>query len=200
MAVCPHCHRENPVISAYCPACGGEMSPQGEPVVVSSPRPVILPKAQHGMKWYKFLTFFSLPLSLIAAVSNLFDTLSALREYDPALYMPGLEHAVYVNLIATLCLTLPMLVLIVLSEWNLFRFRWTGVKCLLGNYVINCIYALAMAVVMLQAPAESGSQAARVASQYTWQFFTSAAGMLLMFFLNRRYFNKRRGFFEPDKM
>lgn len=200
MAVCPHCHRENPVISLYCPACGGKMQEEGETAAFTAPRPVILPKEQLGMKWYKFLLFFSLPLSFIMNLSSLIDTVPLLKSYRAEDYLPGLETLIYGNLIASAVLTVLLLGLTLLAEWNLFKFRWAGVKALLCCYGINALYALLMLVLMLAAPVEANSQAAQVVRSFVVQFSVSGIGMIVMFFLNRAYFRKRRALFQPENL
>ncbi len=200
MAVCPHCHRENPVISAYCPACGGEMNLQQEPVHVDASRPVFTPAPLLTLKWHKFLIFFSLPLGFISNLINLItEVLPMLKSYSPSDWLPGLEQVMHVHLIATAVMTVLLLGLTLYTEWNLFRFQWRGVKSLLFTYAFNALYFLFLVVLMLSAPVKDQPLTAQLLREFVVQFGSTCLGSILMFFLNRTYYRKRRGLFEPSE-
>ena len=200
MAVCPHCHRENPVISAYCPACGGEMNLQQESAQPDSPRPVFIPQPQLTLKWHKFLIFFSLPMGFISNLISLFtEVMPMLKNYSPSDWLPGLEQVMHTYLTSTAVMTVLLLVLALYTEWNLFRFQWRGVKSLLFTYGLNALYALFLMVLMFSSPANSHPETAHIVREFLVQFGGTFLGTILMFFLNRTYYRKRRGLFQPSE-
>lgn len=144
MAVCPSCQRENPVASPYCPACGAPMTAETrrreENLQSNSLNAHLL-----GMKWYKFLVFFSLPLSLLMNGYNLFQSLSSLKNFDPSLYYPEYLDAVLLSLRVGTGLTFLALIAMALAEWGLLKRRWLGAVSLFFTYglqLINLLFSL----------------------------------------------------------
>lgn len=213
MPRCPHCDFETQVISAFCPACGGAMQTpdvaqdqQQTKAVQEQAAPYAAPAARSmfrrdslGMGWLRFLALFLLPLNIINGILSLLDlpeTIAQFRSPQIAAFLTQPEKILFY---ASVVLAVVQVPLLCYALWGLFRQRWKGVQALLINYVINALYAITMTIVLLTL---SGSDVAGLNSTIT-TFAVSMAGsavaMIAMFFINRVYFNKRRGFFLPEK-
>lgn len=132
------------------------------------------------MKWYKFLIWVSLPLSLLMLVYNLYQSFQMLGGFDGSQYQPGLVGLVQFSLYLNVGSQLFLLPVFILTEINLVKMRWTGVRTLLFIYLFQAVYALVNVILLAKIPAD------------ITQTVIAMVEMLMMFFLNRIYFNKRR--------
>lgn len=178
---CPNCHREFVMETEFCPACGAPMNPdayriQKEHEAANS---LVWP-----MKWYKFLIWVSLPLSLIALCYNVYQTAQILNSFDAAQYKPELVGLVRFSLYLDLGVSLFLLPLVIIGEVQLVRKRWRGVRVLLFIYLFQAVYALVYVVLLAQIPTD------------VTQMVITLVEMLAMFFINRYYFRKRRSQFS----
>ena len=179
---CPNCHREFAMETEFCPACGAPMNPdayriQKEHEAANS---IVLP-----MKWYKFLIWVSLPLSLLLMGYNLYLSFQMLSGFDAAQFQPELVGLVRFSLYLDLGTQLFLLPMFLLTETLLIRMRWAGVRTLLFIYLFQTVYALVNVALLAQIPAD------------VTQSVIAMGEMLAMFFLNRLYFKKRRPRFAP---
>lgn len=199
MAVCPQCKRENPVESAYCPACGAPMTEEG----VRRQRMETINRLNvglMGMKWYKFLMYFSLPASLIVNAVGLFDNIGSLSEFDLGNLSGSLVSLAKTELMGAVVLGIVMLVLLAVAEWGLVKRKWLGVKALLASYALNGLFALVMTVLVFAAKGSATTYEAVVFNNIVSQYLGQAVGSVVMFCLNRVYFNKRKPLFLPDEV
>lgn len=199
MAICPHCQRENPVISAFCPACGGAMQEKDVPEMLKPVGPPAHP-ALMPMKWYKFLIYFSLPLSFIMNVLSLIDTIPLLKNFQPSDYLPGLADMVYIHSVIGIGITAITLLLILLAEIKLYKRQWPGVRLLLAMYLLQALYSVVMIVFLLTMATPTDVLAASIVAQLMSQFIVSGIGMIVMFLLNRTYFRKRKALFSSNDL
>lgn len=195
MPRCPHCAFESHIMSAYCPACGGaletaipENQPQEEPAIPSAPAAMPL-----GMKWLRFLVMFLLPMNIAGGILSL--TGLNLAEFVPPSLPSFAKGLLYSSLVVS-CLQIPLLAFAMIG---MLRLRWKGVQALLFNYLLTAAFSLiyAAALVVLSIREAMLAEATLMA---IIEMLTSAGAMIAMFFINRVYFHKRRGFFLPEKM
>lgn len=219
MPKCPHCEFETKIISAFCPACGGPMhiekpldapAPDApapmlqmdEPQPSPAPQPVIRPASSLGMGWLRFLVMFVLPMNIISGIISLFDL--NLPDFIKTLQSPEVSSLLSdpekLMVYASLILSVIQVPLLIFSLVNLFRQRWSGVQALLINYLINAGVAVVFVLILYAQPAPDVAGYQESLSMLITQMAASAIGMIIMFFINRVYFNKRRGFFLPEKM
>lgn len=226
MPRCPHCNFETTVISAFCPACGGAMQTQDAareqqepPVAYEGAAPYGAPAARPvfrqntlGMGWLRFLAMFLLPLNIINGILSLLDlpdTIAQFRSPEISALITQPEKTLF---FASVILSVVQVPLLCFALWGLFTQRWKGVQALLANYAISALYAIATAVVLLTIPiptaAPSESQAFTSFSALYFQYSkrtqvistaATAVVLIILFFANRVYFQKRRGFFLPEK-
>ena len=196
MAVCPSCKRENPIPSTHCPACGAPMTAEGQQAAEReriNRRNVGL----MGMKWYKFLVYFNLPVSLLINGYGLYESIANWNSLDLSKYYENLQRSVYVETLASIVLGAVVLVLLAVALWGLIKRKWIGVRALLGSYLVNALFGLLMIVVVMQVQPEPGMET-MLKTQFASQYATSMAGMAAMFVLNRVYFNKRKPLFQTE--
>lgn len=213
MPKCPHCDYESNILSAFCPACGGAMQTQEtaseqqeNPVLYAEPAPYGAPAARPvfrqntlGMGWLRFLAMFVLPMNIINGILSLLDlpdVIAQFRSPEISAFLTQPEKLLFYTSIVLSAVQVPLLCF---ALWGLFRQRWKGVQALLVNYAINALYAIAMTVMLFTLP---GSGATGLNSTFTMLAVSmagSAAAMIALFFVNRVYFQKRRGFFLPEK-
>lgn len=196
MAVCPSCKRENPIPSTHCPACGAPMTAEGQQAAEReriNRRNVGL----MGMKWYKFLVYFNLPVSLLINGYGLYESIDNWNSLDLSQYYENLQRPVYVETLASMVLGGLVLVLLAVALWGLLKRKWIGVRALLGSYLVNALFGLLMIVVVMQVQPEPGMET-MLKTQFISQYATSMAGMAVMFVLNRVYFNKRKPLFQTE--
>lgn len=225
MPKCPHCDYESNVLSAFCPACGGAMqtaeaapaqenSPYAAPIQESAPyaaprfRPVTL-----GMKWLRFLVTFLLPIDIINGILSLLDLPQVFTLLGSAEVSAILSNPEKILFYASLLLSVVQVPLLIFALWGLFKQKWSGVQALLINYLINAVYAVIMTVVVATMPASafslpqeaqtllygSGVTGRDLQTMQIASMAVTAAAMIALFFANRVYFLKRRGFFLPEK-
>lgn len=213
MPKCPHCDYESNILSAFCPACGGAMQTQEtnpeqqeNPVPYAEPAPYGAPAARPvfrqntlGMGWLRFLAMFVLPMNIINGILSLLDLPDVIAQFRSPEISAFLTQPEKLLFYASILLSAVQVPLLCFALWGLFQQRWKGVQALLVNYAINALYAIAMTVVLFTLP---GSGAAGLNSTFTMLAVSmagSAAAMIALFFANRVYFLKRRGFFLPKK-
>lgn len=207
MPKCPHCDFESHVISAFCPACGGALQTQENipqqqetpaPYGAYTARPVFRQNTL-GMGWLRFLALFLLPLNIINGILSLLDLpeiIAQFRSPEVSAFLTDPEKLLFFASIVLAAVQVPLLCY---ALWGLFRQRWKGVQALLINYAINALYAIAMTIVLFTLPANETAGLNSTFAAYSLSMLVSAVAMIAMFFINRVYFNKRRGFFLPEK-
>ena len=214
MPKCPHCDYESNILSAFCPACGGAMQTQ-EPVSEQQEAPVpytepapdygapnarpVFRQNTLGMGWLRFLAMFVLPMNIINGILYLFDLPEVFRFMHSPEITSLLTNPEKVLFYTSIVLSVVQVPLLGVSLWGLFTQRWLGVQTLLINYAINALYAVAMTVVLLTLPGASGLNPASTVFTTVLSMVVTAVAMIALFFANRVYFLKRRGFFLPEK-
>ncbi len=178
--VCPVCHRESPVESDFCPACG---APMDEHVASGQKKAAARALDNPPMKWHKFLTWFSLPLSLVVGIVSLISAWQDIQGFDPSLYKPEYLTLVKTVMRISLISEIVSLPLILGAEMFLLRMQWTGVRLLLALYVIQLVLAIVLLILGLRTPIDPVQTSAAVISS------------ALMVVLNAVYYGKRRKMF-----
>lgn len=213
MPRCPHCNFESTVISAFCPACGGAMQApdaaleqQETTIPYESAAPYGAPAARPvfrqntlGMGWLRFLAMFLLPLNIINGILSLLDlpdTIARFRSPEISAFLTQPEKILF---FASVILSVVQVPLLCFALWGLYTQRWKGVQALLVNYAINALYAVAMAIVFFTLPGNDTASLNSTVATLAISMVGSAVAMIVLFFANRVYFLKRRGFFLPEK-
>ena len=178
--VCPVCHRESPVESDYCPACG---APMDEHVVSGQKKAAARAMDDPPMKWHKFLTLFSLPLSFVVGVISLINGWQDLQGFDPTLYIPEYVGLVKTTMQISLVTQAAVLPLILAAEVFLVRMKWTGVRLLLALYAVQLAVSIVLFFLTLRSPADPVQTVSAV---------ISGAVILILSWI---YYKKRRKIF-----
>lgn len=223
MPKCPHCDYESNILSAFCPACGGAMQTQEtnpEQIIDASAPPrahvvrpaSVYPQTSLGMGWLRFLAMFVLPLNIINGIFSLIELPETIAQFRSPELSALITDPVRALIFLSIVLTVVQVPLLCFALWGLYTQRWKGVQALLANYAISALYAIATAVVLLTIPiptaAPSESQAFTSFSALYFQYSkrtqvistaATAVVLIILFFANRVYFLKRRGFFLPEK-
>ena len=138
--VCPKCHYESPMDADFCPACGAPMNEHvldgQEKRLLREAAPLTNVSAAEllPMKWYKFLIYVSLPLSVILAVVSAVSGYQQIQSLDT---LGGLglapEYAVLLPAVLYVDLAVGILLapLLIYTEILLVRRQWRGVQLLL---------------------------------------------------------------------
>ena len=177
--VCPSCHFESAVDSAYCPACGAPMDGGEAPREPADAR--LLP-----MRWHKFVVYFILPLSLALNLYNLIASWRETAAMDLSAAAPETLGLLKTVLYLGPAVQLLLIPLMLYAELGLVRMRWRGVRALLCLYAVNGIYAVVAAYLLT-----------RLGLPLPAEMMASAAEAALMVALNRIYYRKRRALFFP---
>lgn len=178
---CPACGQEFEMQTEFCPACGGPMNPEAHRIAQKNAQTnaQLLP-----MRWYKFLIWISIPLSILLLFYSLYGTVSMLSAFDAALYKPEMLHLVRISLYMDLAVQTVLVPMMGYCEYALIKKKWLGVKLLLFIYGFQAVYALAGAALLLMAGADVSS------------VVFSLVQMIVMLLLNRVYFTKRKSMFS----
>jgi len=178
---CPACGQEFEMQTEFCPACGGPMNPEAHRIAQKNAETNarLLP-----MKWFKFLIWVSIPLSILLLLYSLYGTIAMLSSFDASLYKPDLLHLVRISLYMDLAVQIVLVPAMGYCEYALVKKKWLGVKALLFIYGFQAVYAVAGMVLLFMAGGDvSGT-------------VLSLVQMIVMLLLNRVYFNKRKSMFE----
>lgn len=185
--VCPACGREFEMETEFCPACGAPMNEDTFRIQKKNEKAnaVLQP-----MKWYKFLIYFSIPLSIVLLVINLSGTVNMLKNFDPALYKPEMLSLVQMTLYIDLGCQSLLLPAILLTEIWLAKKQWKGVQGLWFVYVVQILYGIAGAVILAQMDLDAMTVASTL---------LPGVGMAVRMMLEMKYFGKRRDMFSPER-
>ena len=188
--ICPSCNRQSTVESEFCPACGAPMNPDAQRIKEEriNNTQILLP-----MKWHKFLTRISLPLGFLMNLYNLYLSVTAITAFRPEAYPADI--LVYTECLLWLPLIMAVLLIpaFILAEINLLKMRWRGVRAVLFIYLSQAVYSLLTGALMLML---AGSLQSWEMIGIISELSVPAGGMVLMFFLVRLYYNKRRQLFS----
>ncbi len=179
--VCPKCHRESPVDTDYCPACG---APMDEHVLSGQEKAARRVLDAPPMKWHKFLTWVSLPLSVVMAIVGLVQAWQTLAAFDESLYIPEYVSLVRFSSQLSVFMEIVVLGLAAGAEWLLLKMKWRGVRLLLMLYAVNSIYTAVTAYMLYKVGLDLEEP------------IVMLGGSLLMLVLTRIYYNKRRTLFS----
>ena len=189
-SVCPKCHYESPMETDYCPACGAPMNEhvlEGQKkrmIRAAAPRQELTDASLLTMKWYKFLIYASLPLSVILSLVNIVNGYQQVTTLDLALIKPEYVSLVPVVLYMDLAVAVLLMPVLIYAEIGLIRKQWKGVKALLFLYGFQAVYgALALGLLFYM-------------GAVTLETVLSLVEAAALFFLNRVYFRKRRALFS----
>ena len=185
--VCPACQREFEMETEFCPACGAPMNEDAFRIHKKHEKAnaVLQP-----MKWYKFLIYFSIPLSLVLLVINLSGTVNMLKNFDPALYKPEMLSLVQMTLYIDLGCQSLLLPAMLLTEIWLAKKQWKGVQGLWFIYGLQILYAIAGTAVLAQMDLDVMTVVSTL---------LPGVGMAVRMALEMKYFGKRRDIFSPVK-
>ncbi len=170
-------------MSPYCPACGAPMTEESvkrEENLAAN----YMNAALMGMKWYKFLTFFSLPLSLVINAVTLLNSIKLLQGFDPGQYKPEYVEPLLLSLRVGLVMVIIMMLLIGVAEWGLVKRKKLGVRALIGMYGVQLVNGVFNAVLLGRM------------GLLDFSTVTGIATAVMMLCLNIVYFRKRKALFE----
>lgn len=186
--VCPACGREFEMETEFCPACGAPMNEDAFRIQKKNEKANAV---LQSMKWYKFLIYFSIPLSIVLLVINLLGTVPMYVNFDPALYnKPDKVELIRLSIlidIAALVIQLPFLLT---AEIFLIKKRWGGVVSLWFIHGATLLHSVAGAVILAMGHAAG----AEVISM-----LFPAVGIAVRLALETSYFMKRRELFSPEQ-
>ncbi|MBQ4074885.1 MAG: zinc ribbon domain-containing protein [Clostridia bacterium] len=188
--ICPSCQRQATIESEFCPACGAPMNPDAYRIREERKQrtQILLP-----LKWHKFLTWVSLPLGGLSGLISLYTAVTTLLGFDPALYRPDAVQAVQIMMYLDVISMAVLIPSFILAEIHLLKMRWRGVKAVLFIYLFQAVYAAAALALYFRMGADMTNFDHLT---LVTQLFTSMIGMIVMFFLVRFYYKKRRGLFQ----
>lgn len=188
--ICPSCGRQATIESEFCPACGAPMNPDAYRIQEERKQrnAILLP-----MKWYKFLTRFSLPAGGLLSLYYLYQAIRSFIDFQAELYRP--EVLPLLRLLMALELILPALLVpcFILAEIRLLKMRWRGVGFLLFIFLsqaVSCFLSLILMLMILKGNVTPENIPVII------QAIIATAEMLIMFFANRTYFRKRKAMFQ----
>ena len=179
--ICPSCHRESPVESDFCPACG---APMNEHALRGQKKAAVRALDDPPMKWHKFLTWISLPLSIVMAVVGLVSAWQTLSSFDPSLFVPEYLPAVRLTMYLDLAVNALMLPLLGIAEYGLLTMRRIGVRALLALYGIQVVYAAVLLALLVRVKGDPLQAAVSIVS----------SGVILA--LTAVYYKKRQRLFS----
>ena len=197
---CSKCGAQAADGASFCANCGAPLNAQGTQPAQAPQRndwqqsayeSYSQPVPQQGMKWHKFLAYFSLWFS---AVANLWNGIQAItgQQYKgnaeavysliPEMKMPDMVFGVLCAVTA---------VLLVITAVSLLKFKANGPKLLTLSYavsVITCLIYVGWAAGILS---RYGADISSALSST----FMSLAISVVMIFVNRNYYQKRAHLF-----
>lgn len=188
--ICPSCNRQATIESEFCPACGAPMNPDAYRIQEERKQrnALLLP-----MKWHKFVIWVSLPLGGLTCLYNLYLAIMALIGFQPEIYRPDALPIVRIMMLLDLAMTLLLIPCFILAEIGLIRKKWAGVKRLLFIYLSQAVYAFLCLILAMMA--SKGADPMTYFSMMI-QLSSPLAGMLILFFLVRCYYRKRKCLFQ----
>ena len=130
---------------------------------------------KHGMKWYKFLIYFSL---FASAVLNGLSAIGAMA-------LIGMGGAYY---LLQACMSIVLLIMALCARSGLAKFQASGPKTLGAMYIVNAIYQV---VNTMLAFAIIGG----VEQITLMRMIIAVAGTMVLYTLNKIYFTKRQVYF-----
>lgn len=178
---CPACHFEAPEGAEYCPACG---APLNEHVLHGLEQQRIRAADELPMRWYKFLIYVSLPFSLLMALYNLYTGWQNVQSLDTAQFVSRYSALLATVLRLDMAVALALLAPLALAEVWLIRRQWRGVRMLLFLYAFQAVYGLLAVIILNREGIPIGMTVG------------SLLESAVMFFVNRAYFQRRRGLFS----
>ena len=197
---CSKCGAQAADGASFCANCGAPLNAQGTQPAQAPQRKdwqqsayesYSQPVPQQGMKWHKFLVYFSLWFSAIANFWNGIQAITGLQYKGNAetVYreLPGMKLPDMV--FGIMCIVIA--VMLVITAVSLLKFKANGPKLLTLTYavsVIAClIYVIWAAVILSRYGADVSSALSST--------FMSLAISVVMIFVNRNYYQKRAHLF-----
>lgn len=180
--------------AAFCVFCGVPQ-PTYVPPVQSQYQPSCQPLAQPTlpMKWYKFLIYFSLFATaftccvygfsyITGGIYMISENVDAYMIYDVLPVMKAID-VIYG------CCLLIFSVLSILVRRSLAHYKSNGPAFLLNMYIARLLVDFLYAVTILFILSYEGYEPS------DWSFLGSAIGLLIFYYCNKRYFEKRAHLF-----
>ena len=180
--VCPVCHRESPVESDFCPACG---APMDEHVLEGRKKAEARALDNPPMKWYKFLIYFILPLNIVTGIVQSVSSWQNLRAYDPGIYRPELRDLVLLVMRMEVGMEAITVALAAAAFWLLRKMKWRGAVIVITLYGLQTAYTALMLAL-----------ASKAGMAISWDVLSTLLISAVIFVLNLIYFNKRRRLFQ----
>ena len=197
---CSNCGAQAADGASYCANCGAPLNAQGKRSAEgperadwqqSSYEVYSGPVPQQGMKWHKFLVYFSLWAGALANLWNGIQAMTGLQYKGSAetVYrmFPGMKGADTV--FGGMCIVIS--VLLVITAVSLLKFKANGPKLLTLAYAVSVtaclIYVIWVAVILSRYGADVRSALSST--------FMSLVISVIMIFVNRSYYRKRAHLF-----
>ena len=196
---CSKCGAEAADGASFCANCGAPLNAQDNRSAQGPERAdwqksayeaYSQPVQQQGMKWHKFLVYFSLWFSAVANLWNGIQAITGLQYKGnaAAVYrmLPGMKGADTV--FGVLCIVTA--VLLVVTAVSLLKFKANGPKLLTLTYAVSVIACLIYVVWAAGILSRYANLASLLSST-----FMSLAISVVMIFVNRNYYQKRAHLF-----
>ena len=191
---CKKCGAQLPEGSKFCNICGCDISagqpdnaPAFDPTPVSNKELLRQAEASFGMKWFKFLIYFSLFLAAIVCFVTGIMQMTGSVYADLADTVYGQFPKLKTLDVAIGAATVVCGVIILVSRFRLAAFKKGSANILIAGYALNLIVNL---VYTAAAISVIGSANLDLTS-----FGTSMAGSIIMLIINRTYLTKRESLF-----
>ena len=191
---CKKCGAQLPEGSKFCNICGCDISagqpdnaPAFDPTPVSNKELLRQAEASFGMKWFKFLIYFSLFLAAIVCFVTGIMQMTGSVYADLADTVYGQFPKLKTLDVAIGAATVVCGIIILVSRFRLAAFKKGSTNILIAGYALNLIVNLAYTAAAISI---IGSANLDLTS-----FGTSMAGSIIMLIINRTYLTKRESLF-----
>ena len=172
---CKKCGHQLEYASQVCPQCGStnvDASAETKKQEIKKPE---IKKPEIGMKWYKFLIYF---LLFASAVGN---GLSAIGAFA----LVGMGGAYY---LIQAFMSIALLIMALCARSGLAKHQQSGPKTLGAMYITNAVYTAANTLI-------SFAIVGYVENTLLIRMILTVVGIMVMYSLNKVYFNKRKKYF-----
>ena len=194
MKKCTNCNKEYDDSTAFCPGCGGVLTPIASPGM-NNQNSYQQPNyqqadAQLPMKWWKFLVYFALFASAVVSILNgiAYMTGSQYGGYGSLVYeFYGSSLKVLDVIYGLICICIAIWA--ILTRQSLYGFKQNGPKMLLILYVLNPVVTILYIVLATVVTGISTGDLVNASAS------VSVVVPIIMVIVNKIYFDKRASMF-----
>lgn len=176
--ICRNCGANIPDDSEFCSQCGANLKEE--------PQKKIMP-----MKWYKFLTFFILPMSAFSNIASGFESIfvSGTDTHDMSAIV-DVPVTVLKKMNIFMGITAILISIFIIYTWSrLLRFKKNSLYCLSALYIANGLVNIVYALLMMALIGDSSGLI------LLYIPFASVVSTVFLVVANTIYFKKRSDYF-----